>query len=41
MKFKGIGKVRIVKLQMIRREFENLQMKDNEPIAEFNSQLSY
>jgi hypothetical protein len=26
---------------MIRREFENLQMKDNEPIAEFNSQLSY
>ncbi len=25
---------------MIRREFENLQMRDNEPIVEFSSQIS-
>ena len=37
MNFKGIDKVRIVKLQNIRREFENLQMRDNEPIIEFSS----
>ena len=38
--FKGTNKVRVVKLQMIKREFENLQMRDNEPIAEFSSQIS-
>ena len=31
--FKGNDKVRVVKLQMVRREFENLQMRENEPIA--------
>ena len=35
--FKGTNKVRVVKLKMIRREFENLQMRDNEPIVEFNT----
>ena len=38
--FKGIDKVRVVKLQMIRREFENLQMRDNKPIVVFSSQIS-
>ena len=38
--FKGTDKVRVVKLQMIRREFENLQMRDNEPIAELSSRIS-
>ena len=40
MNFNGTNKVRVVKLQMIRREFENLQMRDNEPIAEFRSRIS-
>lgn len=35
--FKGIDKVRVVKLQMIRREFKNLHMRVNEPIVEFIS----
>ena len=34
---KETNKVRVLKLQMIKREFENLQMRDNEPIAKFNS----
>ena len=38
--FKGTNKVKVVKLQMGRREFENLQMRDNEPIAKFSSQNS-
>ena len=40
MNFKGIDKVRVVKLQMVRREFENLQMRDNGPIVEFSSRIS-
>ena len=35
--FKGIDKVIVVKLQMIKRDFENLEMRDNEPIVEFSS----
>ena len=34
--FKEIDKVKVVKLYMIRREFENLKMKDNESIADFS-----
>ena len=34
--FKGTNKAKLVKLQTIRK-FENLQMKDNEPVTEFNS----
>ena len=30
--FEGTNKVRTVKLQNIRREFENLQMKENESV---------
>ena len=37
MNFKGTNKVAVVKLQMIRREFENLLMRDNEPIIVFSS----
>ena len=40
MNFKGTDKVHIVKLQNIRREFENLQMKENESIAAFSSRTS-
>lgn len=40
MNFKGTDKVKVVKLQMIKREIENLQMSDNEPITEFNSRVS-
>ena len=38
--FKGTDKVCTVKLQNIRREFENLQMKENESVADFNSRTS-
>ena len=38
--FKGTNKVGVVKLQMVRREFENLQMRDNKAIAEFSSRIS-
>ena len=40
MNFKRTDKFRLVKLQMVKREFENLQIRDNEPIAEFSSQIS-
>ena len=40
MNFKGTDKVRIVKLHNIRREFENLQMKENESVSDFNSRTS-
>ena len=39
MNFKEIDKVIVVKLKMIKREFENLQMRDNDYIIEFNSQI--
>ena len=38
--FHGTNKVFIVKLKNIRREFENLQMKENESDAEFNSRTA-
>ena len=38
--FQGTDKVRVVKLQNIRREFENLQMKENESVADFSSRTS-
>ena len=38
--FKGTDKVCIVKLQNIRREFENFQMKENESVADFSSRTS-
>ena len=38
--FKEIDKVKVVKLYMFRREFENLKMKDNEPIADFSLWIS-
>ena len=38
--FKGTDKVRVVKLQMVKREFENIQMRDNGPIVEFNPRIS-
>ena len=40
MNFKGTNKVRVVKLQIIRREFENLQTRDNKTIAEFSSRMT-
>ena len=38
--FQGIDKVQVVKLKNIRREFENLQMKENESIVDFSSRTS-
>ena len=38
--FKGTDKVCTVKLQNIRREFENFQMKENESVADFSSRTS-
>ena len=38
--FKETDKVCTVKLQNIRREFENLQMKENESVADFSSRTS-
>ncbi len=38
--FKGTDKVHIVKLQNIRREFENFQIKENESITNFSSRTS-
>ena len=38
--FQGTNKVCVVKLQNIRREFENLQMKENELVADFSSRTS-
>ena len=38
--FKGTDKVHVVKLQNIRREFKNLQMKENELVADFSSRTS-
>ena len=38
--FKGTNKVCIVKLQNIRMEFENLQMKENESVANYSSRTS-
>ena len=37
MNLKWTDKFKVVKLQMVRREFENLQMRENEPIVEFSS----
>lgn len=39
-KLKGTNKVLVVKLQITKRKFENFQMKDSEPIAEFGSRIS-
>ena len=38
--FKGTDKVHTVKLQNTRREFENLQMKENESVVDFSSRTS-
>ena len=38
--FKGTDKVYIVKLQNIRREFDNLQMKENESVVDLSSRIS-
>ena len=38
--FKGTDKVHTVKLHNIRREFENLQMKENESVVDFSSRTS-
>ena len=38
--FKGSNKVCIVKLQNIRRVFENIQMKENKSVVDFNSRTS-
>ena len=38
--FQGTDKVHVVKIQNIRREFENLQMKENESVIEFSSRTS-
>ena len=38
--FKGTNKFCRVKLQNIKREFENLQMKENESVANFSSRTS-
>jgi hypothetical protein len=37
---KGTDKVHTVKLQNIRREFENLQMKENKSVVDFSSRTS-
>jgi hypothetical protein len=33
--YQGMNKVKIAKLQSLRREFENLQMKDSDSIEQF------
>ncbi|XP_062074885.1 uncharacterized protein LOC133778885 [Humulus lupulus] len=37
--FQGTVKVRIVKLQMLRRDFENLKMRDNETAKDYYSRI--
>jgi hypothetical protein len=38
--FKGTDKICTIKLQNIRSEFKNLQMKENESVADFSSRTS-
>ncbi|XP_057848106.2 uncharacterized protein LOC131058126 [Cryptomeria japonica] len=40
MSYKRIDKVRLAKLQMLRRDFETLQMKDSESISKFHTRVS-
>ena len=37
--FKGSKKIRTIKLQYFRRDFENLKMKDNENAKEYYSRI--
>ena len=37
--YKGTSKVKIVKLQALRREFENLQMRDSDSVEQFSNRV--
>ena len=37
--YKGFVKVKVVKLQMLRREFESLSMKENESVECFTTRV--
>jgi hypothetical protein len=37
--YQGVSKVKIVKLQNLRRDFENLKIKDNESVDTFMTQV--
>jgi hypothetical protein len=37
--YQGVSKVKIVELQNLRRDFENLKMKDNESVDNFMTQV--
>jgi hypothetical protein len=37
--YQGVCKVKTVKLQNLRRDFENLKMKDNESVDTFMTQV--
>jgi hypothetical protein len=38
--YQGTSKVKIAKLQALRREFENLQMKDSDSIDQFTYRVT-
>ena len=39
--FKGSDKVRQIKFQILRRDFENLKMKNSETVEEYSSKIPY
>ncbi|CAN0829366.1 Retrovirus-related Pol polyprotein from transposon RE1 [Linum grandiflorum] len=38
--FKGTEKARVIKLQMLRRDFENLNMKDDETVKDYSTRVA-